>query len=59
MKLSYRGLSYETKPQTIETVESSISAKYRGLNYCIRRPSHSVETWPNIVLRFRGSLYNI
>lgn len=57
MKLFYRGVSYESNSQAIETTESIASAQYRGISYQVRRPSHQLGIQSNATLRFRGVLY--
>jgi hypothetical protein len=58
MKLSYRGSSYETNPQSVEMIESDISARYRGLNYQVRRPVNSLMMESTTQYRFRGIPYS-
>jgi hypothetical protein len=58
MKLSYRGSSYEVNPQSVEMIESDISARYRGLNYQVRRPVNSLTMEPMTQYRFRGIPYS-
>lgn len=36
MKLFYRGVSYESNPQIIETVETGVTAMFRGQTYQVR-----------------------
>ncbi|MBW4632410.1 MAG: DUF4278 domain-containing protein [Iphinoe sp. HA4291-MV1] len=38
MRLNYRGVSYQSNSQLIQTTESDIYANFRGLVYQIRRP---------------------
>lgn len=58
MKLSYRGSSYEANPQSVEMIESDISARYRGLHYQVRRPVNSLVTESTAQYRFRGLPYS-
>lgn len=57
MKLSYRGSSYEVNLQSIEMIESDISARYRGLPYQVRRPVDSLAVESTAQYRFRGIPY--
>lgn len=57
MKLSYRGLPYESNSQAIETAESSTSVQYRGLSYQVCRPTHQLGVQSNVTLKFRGVSY--
>ncbi|MBD1835657.1 DUF4278 domain-containing protein [Cyanobacteria bacterium FACHB-472] len=57
MKLQYRGNSYEHNPQSIETVESEITAKYRGATYKIKQPVNLAVPDSAVNLRFRGVAY--
>lgn len=58
MQLSYRGSSYEANPQSVEMMESDISARYRGLPYQVRRPVNSSLIEPTAQFRFRGIPYS-
>lgn len=57
MKLHYRGNSYEHNPQSIETVESEITAKYRGANYKIKQPVNLAVPDSILNFKFRGVAY--
>ena len=57
MKLHYRGNYYEHNPQSIETVESEITAKYRGANYKIKQPVNLAVPDSILNLKFRGVAY--
>jgi hypothetical protein len=57
MKLHYRGNSYEHNPQSIETVESEITAKYRGATYKIKQPVNLAVPDSVVNLKFRGVAY--
>jgi len=56
MKLQYRGIPYESNVHPMTSVESGMTAKFRGLIYHIQRPLkmylHSVH-----VLKYRGINY--
>jgi len=57
MKLHYRGNYYEHNPQSIETVESEITAKYRGATYKIKQPVTLAVPDSVLKLKFRGIAY--
>jgi hypothetical protein len=57
MKLQYRGNSYEQNPQLIETVESQITAKYRGASYKIQQSVNSTVPDSIVNLKYRGVAY--
>jgi hypothetical protein len=59
MKLHYRGNSYESHPQIIETQESESTAKFRGLTYQVRRPLKQTCSQPLMNLKYRGSAYRL
>ncbi|HBB32391.1 MAG TPA: DUF4278 domain-containing protein [Cyanobacteria bacterium UBA8803] len=54
MQLSYRGAFYEHIPHTVETVETSLNARFMGVNYRVRRPVNLSPQKPNLTLRYRG-----
>jgi hypothetical protein len=57
MKLHYRGNYYEHNPQSIETVESEITAKYRGATYKIKQSVNLAVPDSIVNLKFRGVAY--
>lgn len=57
MKLHYRGNSYESYPQVIETHETGITAKYRGLTYRVRHLLARTCPAPLVNLKYRGIAY--
>ena len=57
MKLQYRGDSYEHNPQSIETTESEITAKYRGATYKIKQPINPTVPDAVVTLKYRGVPY--
>lgn len=57
MSLSYRGIHYQPIPSNIETTDSKIIGKYRGLSFCYPRKEllrlpHSI-----FILKYRGIPY--
>lgn len=56
-QLTYRGIAYQSQVQTVDTVESKQSARYRGLRYIVRRPMN-VSQSESQVLKYRGIAYN-
>ncbi len=57
MRLNYRGSSYTSTSQNIETVTSNISAQFLGQTYQIRRAVQPSSSQSGVSLQFRGSLY--
>jgi hypothetical protein len=57
MKFQYRGNSYEQNPQLIETVESQITAKYRGSSYKIKQSVNPTVPDSIVNLKYRGVAY--
>ncbi len=57
MKLHYRGKSYKHNSQSIETLESEITAKYRGATYKIKQPVNFAVPDSILNLKFRGVAY--
>ena len=57
MKLHYRGNSYESHPQMIETYDTGITAKYRGLTYQVRCPLERTCSQSLMNLKYRGLAY--
>lgn len=56
MKLQYRGIPYESNAHTMTSVDSGITAKFRGFIYHIQRP---LKTYLHsaYVLKYRGISY--
>lgn len=59
MKLCYRGVSYESNPQIIETVETGIIAMFRGQTYQVRRQTVESYSQPQMNLKYRGVAYTL
>ena len=59
MQLQYRGNSYESHPQVIETYDTGITAKYRGQTYQVPRPLARTCSGPLASLKYRGVAYTI
>ena len=57
MKLSYRGISYESEPLVFETIESDIGGKYRGQTWKERYPRHIPQLKPKSI-KYRGVAYS-
>ena len=58
MKLSYRGISYETENSNIEFEHGETGGKYRGVNWQHRYPRHIVHLKPKIYRQYRGVAYS-
>jgi len=53
MKLTYRGIQYNAAPASIHTVDSEITAIYRGVPYTLPQ-ANAVATLPAKMLKYRG-----
>ncbi len=58
MKLTYRGISYESNPATLELTEGEIGGKYRGTTWRERYPRHIPVPQPKVDLKYRGIAYS-
>ncbi len=58
MKLSYRGVSYEHSPSTLEVTEGEILGKYRGIGWHCHTLKEMPVPQPNMALKYRGVAYN-
>jgi len=58
MKLTYRGVSYEYNPQTVETTTAQVGGKYRGLDWRFRNLKNPPVLQPVANLTYRGVTYN-
>ena len=58
MKLNYRGVSYDYNPPTVETTESEVGGKYRGLDWRFRNLKKPPVLQPPANLTYRGVAYN-
>lgn len=59
MKLHYRGLSYESHPQIIDTIDTRVTGIFRGQTYQVRRPLGEPCSQPHMNLKYRGVAYTI
>lgn len=57
MKLSYRGVSYEYEPPTLDMMEGEVAGKYRGQEWRVRYPRHMPVAQPTFDLNYRGVAY--
>lgn len=58
MKLTYRGISYEYTPPTVETSNGAPAGKYRGLDWRFRLLKNPPILQPRVNLTYRGVIYN-
>ncbi|BFM38639.1 DUF4278 domain-containing protein [Synechocystis sp. LKSZ1] len=59
MKLTYRGVSYETpEVPTVDATPLGLSGKYRGLDYRFRRSQPAYVIPPHVTLTYRGVAFN-
>jgi hypothetical protein len=57
MKLSYRGVSYDYNPPTVETADAGSGGKYRGLDWRFRNLKKPPILQPTVNLTYRGVSY--
>ncbi|ACK73659.1 conserved hypothetical protein [Gloeothece citriformis PCC 7424] len=58
MKLTYRGVSYEHQPETIEYEKGEIAGHYRGQDWYYRYPRHIPQLRPKLHRQYRGVTYS-
>lgn len=59
MKLSYRGVSYDYNPPTVETTDDGVGGKYRGLDWRFRNLKKPPVLQPIVNLKYRGVSYQV
>lgn len=59
MKLTYRGVQYENNTPTVETVESQVAGKYRGLDWRFHNLKKQLHLQPRANLTYRGITYQV
>lgn len=57
MQLTYRGVSYDYTPPQVNSVNSDLVGRYRGIDIRFRRPSKSPVQQPTLDLKYRGVPY--
>ncbi|MCT7955892.1 DUF4278 domain-containing protein [Laspinema palackyanum] len=58
MKLTYRGIGYDSEPQSFNLMEAEIGGKYRGNDWQVRYPRHIPVPATLKELTYRGAQYN-
>lgn len=58
MKLTYRGIGYDSEPQRFNLMEGEIGGKYRGNDWQVRYPRHIPVPATLPELTYRGAQYN-
>jgi hypothetical protein len=58
MKYTYRGVTYEKEPLSLEVTEGEIGGTYRGQAWRHRYPRHIPELKPQPYLQYRGVAYS-
>jgi hypothetical protein len=58
MKLSYRGINYETENSNLEFDQGEVGGKYRGTNWQHTYPRHVVHLRPKLYMQYRGVAYS-
>ncbi|AFZ29030.1 hypothetical protein Glo7428_0429 [Gloeocapsa sp. PCC 7428] len=59
MKLTYRGVNYESSEPNIQMTEGDIGGQYRGVNWKQRYPRHIPVPQPVVGLKYRGASYSV
>lgn len=59
MKLQYRGQSYESHPQIIDTIETGVTGIFRGQTYQVHRLLGETCSQPHMNLKYRGVAYTV
>lgn len=59
MKLTYRGVSYDYNPVTVETTVGEAGGKYRSRDWRFRNLKKPPVLQPRFNLKYRGVSYNI
>ncbi|OKH28463.1 DUF4278 domain-containing protein [Chroogloeocystis siderophila] len=59
MKLTYRGVNYESSVPNMEMTEGGIGGQYRGVNWKQRYPRHIPVPQPVVGLKYRGASYSL
>jgi hypothetical protein len=57
MQLTYRGVSYDYTPPQVNTVDSDLVGRYRGVDIRFRNPSKPPVQQPTLDLKYRGVPY--
>lgn len=57
MQYTYRGVTYNRKPLSLEVAESEIGGAYRGQTWHKHYPHHVLELKPKPYLQYRGVAY--
>ncbi|WP_336654492.1 DUF4278 domain-containing protein [Phormidium sp. CCY1219] len=57
MELTYRGVTYEYTPPTIEMTEGELGGKYRGLDWRFCNQKKNPVQQPTLELKYRGVAY--
>ena len=57
MKLTYRGITYNYTPTAVNSVETEVSGKYRGLEWRFRNRKSPTVQKPTLDLVYRGVRY--
>lgn len=57
MKLTYRGVTYDYNPTAVESLDTEVSGKYRGLEWRFRNRKAPTAQKPTLDLVYRGVPY--
>lgn len=59
MKLTYRGVQYETNAPVVQTTKGKAAGKYRGLDWRFHNPRKPLYLKPRANLTYRGITYQV
>jgi Domain of unknown function (DUF4278) len=57
MRLTYRGVTYDRQPDSLEMVEGETGGKYRGSDWHYHYPRHILNLQPKVARKYRGVAY--
>lgn len=57
MKLTYRGVSYNSELTNLEAIEGGVGGKYRGNQWHYHYPRHIPNLQPKLIRKYRGVAY--
>ncbi|QDZ41065.1 DUF4278 domain-containing protein [Euhalothece natronophila Z-M001] len=58
MRLTYRGIQYDSESNPLEVTEGEIAGKYRGQPWHYHYPRHIPQLQPKLLLNYRGVSYS-
>ncbi|MFP4135128.1 MAG: DUF4278 domain-containing protein [Halothece sp.] len=58
MRLTYRGIQYDSESMPLEKTEGEVAGKYRGQPWHYHYPRHIPQLQPKLLLNYRGISYS-